>query len=522
MLARLPAVLLALATLAGCVTLPGGTLTVLSDGSARVVDEAGQPVPYAAATFLLGELVVARLSAAADGTLPPVSSTFDAAVVSAPGFEARTLHPRELSGDVALRAQDGLSAEDASPLLRLLPPHTFERYVFGPEPLCGVRNSCGLSEPVIEAAAGGVLYASSVCCIGGSPPVWVSRDAGATWEHLRTPGVREAVGIEGDIAIDAAGNVYFTDILLGAMWITSWDAEGNWRHSTLVPFEPLVDRPWVRAGAEDVVYFLYNTGRVTNFHVSTDGGRTFLPVPARVFPAPLGTLAQGTDLEHLVVVAGGTLYESTDGGATWSDGEKVPTPKAGGSSSYGFWVPAIDAAGRVLVAYDRGSTERGYGVFAAIRELDGTWRVREVSPPNGTHVHVWPEAGPAGGFALAWYGVDLEATNPDAVAEDAPWHVYLATTHDAGETWQLARADPEPVLHGPMARRLLDFLQVDLDERGAAHLVYAHNRDGTRAEMTSYTRSTVGLGLPQLAPDAGAPSGRNALHLYGSAALDLA
>lgn len=507
----------------GCVGLPDEAQTLSASGGPRVVDEAGAPIPYATATLAAGGIVAARLSADAAGVLALPAVAFDEAHVAAVGFAARTLSARELQNDITLEASTSVDPLDPTPVLRVLPPFTFERYVFGPEPLCGVRNTCGLSEPVVEAAPGGVLYASSVCCVGGSPPVWVSRDAGATWEHLDTPGVREAVGIEGDLAIDAAGNVYFTDILLGAMWITSWDAEGNWRHTTPVPLKPLVDRPWVRAGPEDTVYFLYNTGSSTNFHVSSDGGRTFSPLPLAEFPAALGTLAQGPELEHLWATVGGKLYESTDGGATWSSGEAIPLPEGREKDgSYGFANGAVDAAGRVLVAYDLGNSDDGFGVYAAIREPDGAWGIPiEVSPPEGTHVHVWPESGPDGGFVLAWYGVDSEATDPESVSEDAPWHVYLAATHDAGRSWQTTRADPEPLMTGPFARRLLDFLQVDLDEAGAAHLVYAHNRDGTNAEMTSYARTTVGLGLPQLPPQAGEADGRNALASYVGGALGL-
>ncbi|HWH07999.1 MAG TPA: sialidase family protein, partial [Candidatus Thermoplasmatota archaeon] len=345
------------------------------------------------------------------------------------------------------------------------------------------------------------VYASGVCCVGKAPPVWASRDGGMTWAELTTPGVREATGIEGDFAVDDAGNLYFTDILLGAMWMTSWDKDGAWRHTTPVPLKPLVDRPWVRAGAEDVVYFLYNTGVSTELHVSTDGGRTFPPVPLRSFPAPLGTLGQGPERDDLWVVAGGKLYASPDGGRTWGEGEDVPLPPdaASGESGWNFHVPVVDEAGRVLVGADVGSARTGYRVYAAVREPDGAWSTTVVSPAGGTHFMPWPAAGRDGGFVLAWYGTDDAAAGPDDVPADAQWHVFLAASRDAGRTWQVVRADPEPVLEGPMARRLLDFLQVDLAPDGAAHVVYARNLDGTNAERMLHARTTVGLGLAPLA-----------------------
>ena len=510
-LRRLVLLALLAPAVAGCLA-PSEAITAASlpAGGIRVVDEAGAPIPYAVVTYLLGDAVVAR---------GQTTLAFDRVLVAAKGYVRREVEASQLGEPVVLRAAEAVDPLDAAPVLSVLPPHTFDPYVFGPEAACGARNTCGLSEPVIEAAPGGVLYASGVCCVGGSPPVWVSRDAGASWQDLETPGTREAIGIEGDFAIDAAGNVYFTDILVGALWITSWDAEGNWRHTTPVFLPPLVDRPWVRAGAEDVVYFLYNTGRSTNFHVSTDGGQTFLPVPTKEFPAGLGTIGQGPEAEHLWVVAGGVLYESVDGGASWTEGEDVPRPSED-AGTFGFETVATDAAGNVAIAYDWGTEEDGYAIHVAVRDPSGAWTLRNVTRSPGTHVMPWIEAGPAGGFVVAWYGVDSEASGPEAVATDAPWHVYLATTHDAGAAWQTVRADPEPVLYGPMARRLLDFLQVDLDEAGAVHLVYAHARDGTPNELTAYARSTVGLGLPQGMPVAGErPSAQDPLSSYGGALL---
>lgn len=467
-------------------------------GEIEVVDEAGAPVPYATVTALAaGDARPTRTSTDVAGRalLPPGAERI---FVAAAGY---SLYDGAPAARIVL-AQGGapLEASDATPGLRVLPPYDFGGMVFAHAALCEQRNTCGLSEPTIEVAGDGTLYVSGVCCVGGSPPVWASRDGGATWQELRTPGIREAVGIEGDFAVDDAGNVYFTDILLGAMWLTSWDKDGNWRHTVPVPLAPLVDRPWVRAGAEDVVYFLYNTARSTEFHRSTDGGRTFSPIPLASFPAPLGTLGQGPERDDLWVVAGRTLYASTDGGSTWSEGEEVPAPPGADDETapYNFQVPVVDEAGRVLVATDWGGKD-GYVMFAAIRDPDGAWRVVNVSAQGGTHHLPWAAAGPDGGFVLAWYGTDDDAAGVNEVAADAEWFVFLAATHDAGATWQVVRADPAPVKVGPMDRRLLDFLQVDLAPDGAAHLAYARDTGTTPDEHTLHVRTTVGLGLAPLA-----------------------
>lgn len=483
---------------AGCIDAvrPAG---LVQDGtvSVRVLDEDGAPVAYAAVTFLLEGMPVGAATTGREGVAWSLASA-DEVLVSATGYATMRA---PLGADVVL-ASGGPDAamDDASPVLRMLPPHDFGATSLGPDALCGTRNTCGLSEPVVEVAGDGAIYASGTCCVGKAPPVLVSRDGGASWTELKTPGIREAVGIEGDFAVDDAGNVYFTDILLGAMWLTSWDKDGKWRHTVPVPLAPLVDRPWVRAGKENVVYFLYNTGRDTSFHVSTDGGKTFLSTPTAAFPAPLGTLGQGPEREHLWVVAGQKLYESADGGKTWGKGEDVPLPPdaAKGESPYNFQVPVVDESGRVLVASDVGSKETGYRVFAAIREPDGKWSTSPISPANGTHHLPWAAAGKDGGFVVAWYGTDDDAKDPDSVAADAEWFVFLAASRDAGQTWQTVRADAQPVLKGPMNRRLLDFLQVDVAPDGAAHLVYANNLDGSNAERMLYARTTVGLGLAPL------------------------
>lgn len=510
---RVALVLLALLA-AGCVDVLQPGAVVEPPAGVRVVDEAGAPVPYAAVTFLRGGAAVGWATSGLDG-VAPVAATADEVLVAATGYAAARV---PLGRDVVLAPAAAVDASDASPVLRMLPPHDFGTTSLLPVGPCLPVNSCGLSEPVLEVAGDGAVYASGTCCVGKSPPVWASRDGGATWAELATPGVREATGIEGDLAVDDAGNLYFTDILLGALWLTSWDAEGNWRHTVPVPLPPLVDRPWVRAGAEDVVYFLYNMGGRTGFHVSHDGGQTFPPV-GHVFPAGLGALAQGPERDDLWVLAGGKLYASTDGGATWSEGEDVPRPDdaAEGEDEWVFPALVVDEAGRVLVATDLGSDKAGYRVYASVREPDGTWRATRVSPPDATHVMPWPAAGRDGGFVLAWYGTDDAKATPNGVTPDAEWFVFLAASHDAGRSWQTVRADPAPVLKGPMDRRLLDFLQVDVGPDGAAHVAYAADPDATSAERTLYARTTVGLGLAPLAY----PNGPKAGHAHGGLALRL-
>ncbi|HUR69946.1 MAG TPA: hypothetical protein VM370_11930, partial [Candidatus Thermoplasmatota archaeon] len=192
---RALALLLAAATLAaGCLGTQGATLAPQSAAATHVVGEDGAPIPYATYALLAAGAPVARGSAGLDGALWLPVLAWDTIVLSATGFEARALSRADLGAPtVALARAGSIDPLDATPTLRMLPPHEFDPYVFGPQAACSLRNTCGLSEPVLENAPNGVVYASATCCVGGSPPVWVSRDAGASWGTLDTPGVREAV-----------------------------------------------------------------------------------------------------------------------------------------------------------------------------------------------------------------------------------------------------------------------------------------------------------------------------------------
>lgn len=507
MLGRWIAVLTLASTLAAGCLAPGFGLTRESApaGSFQPVRDAdGAPVAYAAVDLLSAGAIAARLSTDAFGNLTLASIPFDAVRVSATGFESALVDKAAfLRGVVLSPASVAPAANDSTPGVHLLPPVDLGFDTDIPAAACDpLWRTCGLSEPVVEVAGDGAIYASATCCIGPSPPVWVSRDGGAHFQRLTTPGVREAAGIEGDFAIDDAGSVYFTDILAGAGWFTSWDKAGAWRSTQPVPLAPLVDRPWVRAGAADTAYFLYNTGSASSFLRSTDGGRTW-GLPLHDFPTNLGTLGQGPERNHLWVVAGMTLYESKDGGSTWSAGENVPKPpmaEKNESSSTPFHVPVVDETGRVLVSYDWGSPAKGYTVWGAIRETNGSWSLGSISPIGATHVMPWPAAGKDGGFVVAWYGADNGSKDglrgPDNLTDDAPWYIFLAATHDAGASWQTARADAKPILMGPMKRKLLDFVQVDIMPDGGAALVYAQARAGRQTpEHTEFVRTTAGLGL---------------------------
>lgn len=378
-------------------------------------------------------------------------------------------------------------------------------YLADQERSCEVYN-CGASEPVLEVASDGSVYVSGVCCIGESPPIWVSRDHGAagTFEQLEGDVLRDNYGIEGDFSIDDAGNLYFTDISVASAYIASWGPDGEHRHTLPAgPFVPIVDRPWTRAGAEDVVHFVYNTGTATMYYKSTDGALTWTPMER--FEGALGTPGQGPERDHLWIAVDGALHESTDAGESWSEVGEIPRPSDEGDKFQAYDVPVVDEAGNVWIVYDwrKGTDQEApYHVYAARLDPSGDWHgPYQLSPDNGTHHLAWGATGAAGTLAAAWYGTLDDEADPNGVDEDAEWHLWTAASIDADTADpSFLRTQPidRKVHEGPMNRKLLDFLQIEIGPEGRIHIAYAQDRNGQPDEATEYVRSTTGL---DLAPD---------------------
>jgi hypothetical protein len=356
-----------------------------------------------------------------------------------------------------------------------------------------VDGDCGLGEPSIEVDGAGTIYVTGVCCLTVPPPVYVSRDGGATFTELATTTqVREQFGIEGDFAVDAEGRIYFADIEFAATFqVTVWDKDGAFLHHTKWPAPPLVDRDWIRAEGDGILYYVYNTGATgTNVYKSTDTGMTWTPTAIYTAEYGLGNVALHPGVE--ICLFGGSLDGmrqldcSSDGGATWAiEASSLPT----GNDAYP--VGAYDEAGSLWLANSEGEDER---ILVARRAADGTWMEAVTVSPAGHHRMPWFATGAAAGTgALCWYGTPDEAIGPAS-----QWFVYVAHSLGNGEggTWHVGIADPEPVFTGVLARDLLDFFQCEVGPDGAVHLAYSKLLPGTgNEEQLTYVRSEPDAGL---------------------------
>ena len=349
-------------------------------------------------------------------------------------------------------------------------------------------GDCGLGEPSIEVDGAGTIYISGVCCLTVSPPVLASRDGGETFQDMEGDLVREAFAVEGDFAIDGVGRMYFADIEVAATFqMTVWESDGSYVRHTKWPAPPLVDRDWVRAEGDGIVYYVYNTGATgTRVYKSTDAAATWSPDAIHVVPYGLGNVAIDP-LRELCVFGGNmggfrSLDCSTDGGATWTN-EQSQMPTGGGS----YPVGAYDENGTLWLVDHRSVEGGGQEIFVTSRSIDGSWsNVTVISPPDGFHRMPWIAAGADGAATVAWYGKD------GADSPDGDWHLYVAATKNGGARWDAAVADATPVFQGNLGRDLLDFLQVDLGPDGAVHVAYSRN-DGSgpdgNEERLIYVRS---------------------------------
>ena len=490
--------LLIVSIFAGCVgddsDATGRAKGAIGARTVRILGAEKTPVANAQITAHGESKVLALLTADANGvlevrSLPPGTVRVTIAAI---GYEAQTHDVKSLPSTIVLKAAQAAAA--AAGVLAFRPSVNL---------LCNridhtVRPAgykCGdFGEPVVEVAGDGAIWASATCCIGPSPPIWVSRDGGKTFKVLDGEGTgltRDAIGIEGDFAIDDVGNVYFFDILAGTSYFTSYTAAGKHRHTLAWPYEPLVDRPWVRAGRGDQVWVIYNTGSKTNVYSSTNGGLTWDPQPLLAASCGLGVPGQGPTRDRLFVVACSSspkIWISKDGGKNWQPPLSVPMPDIKINSQFGkgteaFMPPVSDEAGNIYVPFTHYLDEKTQekGLFVARLSADLTWAGPFLISGIGQNHLPWPAASGTGQFAVAWYHTDTKREDLNKAGSPAQWRLHVAATVDGAGVephFQTIVADPDVLRTGALGRGLGDFLESDITPDGRFVVVYG-KRDAT-------------------------------------------
>jgi hypothetical protein len=374
----------------------------------------------------------------------------------------------------------------------------------------------------------------------GQVYAWYSDDSGASWNFvdrtLPPDGVAGSGFSDPDFAIDAANNVYLSEINLVNVAVSKSTDSGHSYQLQNFFAQTLTDRQWKTAGPEGVLFIVGNAtagGTVptdpvgNNGHTiyrSTDGGQTFSEGVADA--GGLGDIKFDD--------ASGTLYEAhLDGGALEMaafrnaldpDVQTALAPEfhtiADGVDMLSHW-PAIDvdAAGNVYIAWDEsGQGSRAAGVWYT-HSTDGgrSWATPvRVDPDDRTDIWPWIAVGAPGHVAVAWFGNDNELPQHDAelAGPDDPWNVYVAQTltglgceQSTSAGFRTTRATPEPfhvgtVCQGGTAcqaqlvdRRLGDYFTIDIDTTGAVVAAYSDTRQGGAVALPAFFRQTGGPGF---------------------------
>ncbi len=320
----------------------------------------------------------------------------------------------------------------------------------------------GGGEPSISAALDGTLYVSFPGCDTGpylvNAPVaatcehgivYKSVDEGATWTRLndagngRLPGAGDAPAAnnDADIAVDAAGHVYTSNLGAGGIQVfRSEDGGASWAYAgDVVPEEHSADRQWMAAAGPGHVIMTWMgfsdaDPRAVAIATTWDGGRTWSNVTyvgkdigwlGTVQFDPSGKNAYipfteggfdlaGTESREFSMLVARTL----DGGESWEvvdTGARIMTSGTGGHWSGVLMAPALDVTGDgtivTLWAEDvrdpTGSTSTGTLIKYVTSTDNGTsWSAPVTVPTRMSAVMPWVTGGAGDRFAITYFESD--------------------------------------------------------------------------------------------------------------------
>jgi hypothetical protein len=371
----------------------------------------------------------------------------------------------------------------------------------------------------------------------GQVYAWYSDNGGTTWNYVdRTlpPDNSPGSGFsDPDFAIDAAGNVYLSEInLVNVAASKSTDSGRSYELQNFFA-QTLTDRQWTAAGPENVLFIVGNASEGGTFptdpvgneghmiYRSTDGGRTFSEGVQN--DGGLGDIVfdPGSSTLYEAHYAEGTLQMAAFRNAVDPDVQTALTPEintvATGVNLLSHW-PAIDVdtAGNLYITWDEGGNgSRAAGVwYSHSTDRGRTWAAPvRVDPDDHTDIWPWIAVGSPGRVAVAWFGNDhqLPAHDAEQAGDNDPWNVYVAQTLTGlgctGSTsagFKVTRATPEPFHAGTVCmggticqaqlvdRRLGDYFTIDIDTSGAVVAAYSDTRQGGSVALPAFFRQTGG------------------------------
>lgn len=371
----------------------------------------------------------------------------------------------------------------------------------------------------------------------GQVYAWYSDDSGTNWTFvdrtLPPDGVAGSGFSDPDFAIDAAGNVYLSEInLVNVAASKSTDAGRSYELRNFFA-QTLTDRQWTAAGPENVLFIVGNASSGGTFptdpignnghtiYRSTDGGQTFSEGVDD--DGGLGDIKfdHGSGTLYEAHFAEGDLQIAAFRNALAADPRTALTAElhtiAAGVGLLSHW-PAIDvdSAGNLYITWDEnGSGSRAAGVWFSYSTDGGrSWaQPVRVDPDDRTDIWPWIAVGSPGRVAVAWFGNDNAL--PDHDAEQAGpadgWNVYVAQTltglgckKSTAAGFTVTRATPQPFHTGQVCqggticqaqlvdRRLGDYFTIDIDTTGAVAAAYSDTRQGGAVALPGFVRQAGG------------------------------
>ncbi len=169
------------------------------------------------------------------------------------------------------------------------------------------------------------------------------------------------------------------------------------------------------------------------------------------------------------------VHRSLDAGVTYEQ-FALPESTGGGSSD-----PSIGVAtdGTVYYCYENAD---GRARMAVSKDRGATWiNDVDIGAAAGLVATRFPAAiaGDPDRASCAFLGTKTEGPNA-SLAFEGVWHPYIATTYDGGKTYHLVNISPNDPVQGfggvgPSGtnRNLLDFNDLEIDERGRTLFAYA-------------------------------------------------
>ncbi|MEO6205871.1 MAG: sialidase family protein [Mycobacteriales bacterium] len=372
----------------------------------------------------------------------------------------------------------------------------------------------------------------------GQTYIWTSDDNGKSWQfrpRLIAPNGAPASGFsDPEVAIDSAGTVYFSEINLANVAVSSSKDQGSSFNLENFFGAVLTDRQWMEADRPGELYFVANAfgggtgappdpGTGAYISKSTDGGKTFTRnVPSTKGGGGLGDIRvdKRTGIVYQAHYAKGVLTVGALRNARSGDLASVDLGVvAEGVQMLAHW-PAfdLDPAGNLYLTWDeRGTGDRPAGVyFATSRDEARSWSAPvRVSTGDNTAIWPWLGVGDIGRVGIAWLEADRALPNHNAeTAGTHGWRIRAAVSTNAlgcstspTPSFSLATATPDPVHRGTICqggttcqafaidRRLGDYFSVDVDGTGHLYAGYSDTRVPGAVSLPGFVRQSGGPSL---------------------------